>query len=75
MLCPGHVAYKGDAELNRDGAGETQTAQLPPHDPDSCATSAHGDGEKQNPPAFPAFPVNPHQTMSIPTGFFLYLGW
>lgn len=61
---------KGDAELNRDGAGERQTAQLPLCDSDSCATSANGDGEKQNPPASPAFPVNLHQTASIPTVFF-----
>lgn len=57
---------KGDAELNRGGAGD-------PHalcDSDLCATSAPGDGEKQNPPTSPVFPVNPHQTTSIPTVFF-----
>jgi len=61
---------KDDAELNREGAGEMQTAQLPLCDSDSCATSAHGDGEKQSPPASPAFPVNPPQTVFIHTAFF-----
>lgn len=60
-------------ELNRNGAGETKTAELLPCDLDSCATSAHRNGEKQNPPASPVFPANPHLTMPIPT--VLYLSW
>lgn len=61
---------KRDAELNKVGEWETQTAQLPPRISDSCATSAHEDGEKQNPPGSPSFPSNSHHTMSIPSGLF-----
>lgn len=59
---------KRDAELNKDGLGETETAQLPPHVLDPCASSAHEDGEKQNPPGSPSFPVRSYHTMSIPSG-------
>lgn len=65
---------KRDAELNSDGAGEMQTTQVPLHGSDSCATSAHKDGEKQNPPSTPFFTANLHWTASIPT-VFLYFGW
>lgn len=47
---------KRDAELNKDGEGETQTAQLPSCVSDFCSTPAHEDGEKQNPPGSPLFP-------------------
>lgn len=65
---------KRDAELNKDEAGEMQATQMPLHGSDFCATSAHRDGEKQNPPSTPAFPVNLHWTASIAT-VFLYFGW
>lgn len=64
---------KGDVELNRNGSGETKTAEMSPCDSDSCATSAHRNGEKQNSPASPAFPANPHLTMPVPT--VLYFSW
>ena len=47
---------KRDAEQNKDGERETQTAQPPPCVSDSCATSAPEDGEKQNPLGSPSVP-------------------
>lgn len=59
---------KRDTELNKDGLGETETAQMPPCVSDPCASSAHEAGEKQNPLGSPSFPVRSHHTVSIPSG-------
>lgn len=63
------VNTMGDAELNKDGEGETRLHSCH-HVADSCASSAHEDGEKQNPPGSPSLPVNSHHTLSIPSGLF-----